>query len=143
MAGVTSSDLIRPSSVDSDHPLSRCSSRIASSVSLMSSIASSNDDYRSCIDEMASEETLPDEFLFDEADLKELGISPEIEMNKVDPETSIHPLEAESDDQPSTILIYSTVATSPLLFTSPLPPLSVILPETADQAVQSGEHDFL
>ncbi len=82
-------------------------------------------------------------FFFDEADLKELGISPETEMNEVDSGASIIPSEAESDDQPLTVLIYSTVAMSPLLFSSPLPLLSVILPETADQAVQSGEHDFL
>ncbi len=52
-----------------------------------------------------SEETSSDEFLFDEADLKELGISPETEVNEVDSVVSIVPLEAESDDQPSTILI--------------------------------------
>ncbi len=143
MAGVALFDFVRPSSVDSDCPLSHCSSHSASSVSLMSMISSFDGDYHSCIDEMASEESSSDEFLFDEADLEELGIMPETEMNKADLGESVVPLEAEVDDQPSTILIYSTVAMSPLLFSSPLPPLSVTLPETADQAVQSGEHDFL
>ncbi len=143
MAGVISSVLARSTSVDSDHPLSHCSSRPASSVSLMSLTASSKDDYCSCFDEMVSDEASSDEFLFDEADLKEHGISPETEMNELDPGVFIHPLEVESDDQPSTVLIYSTVTMLPLLFSSPLPPLSVIPPETIDQAVQSGEHDFL
>ncbi len=122
--------------------MSLVSSRSASSVSLMSSITSSDSDYRSCIDEMATEESSSDEFLFDEADLEELGIPLETEMNEADLEESVIPLEAEVDDQPSTVLIYSTVATSPILFLPSLPPLSVILPETADRAVQSGEHDF-
>ncbi len=102
MASVALSDLARPSSVDSDHPLSRCSSHTASSVSLMSSIASSDGDYHLCIDEMASEESSSDEFLFVKADLKELGISSETEMNEVDLAESINPLEAEVDDQLST-----------------------------------------
>ncbi len=142
MASVAPFDFARPSSVDSDCPLSHCSSHPASSVLLMSSIASSDCDYHSCIDEMATEESLSDEFLFDKADLEELGVLPETETNEADLEESVIPLEVEVDDQPSTILIYSTVATSPLLFSSPLPPLSVTLSETADQAVQSGEHDF-
>ncbi len=98
----------------------------------MASVVSSEDDYHSCIDEMDAGEVSPDESLFDKADQNEPGISPENEANE----------EAESDDQPSTVPIYSVVAPSPLLFSSSPPPLTVILTETADQAVQSGEHDF-
>ncbi len=124
-------DFTQPSSVDSDHPMSHLSSHSASSVSLASTITSSDsDDYYSCINEMATDESLPEETLFNEADLEELNI----------------PLEAEADDQPSTILIYS-IATSPIASLNPSPcpltPLSFISPLTVEQAIQSGEHDFL
>ncbi len=76
-------------------------------------------------------------FLFNDADLNELGISSETEVNEVDT-----PTKDEFSDQSSTILIYSTVATSPLLSSSSLLPLSVISLETTDQAVQSSECDF-
>ncbi|MCP4606420.1 MAG: hypothetical protein GY847_38920, partial [Proteobacteria bacterium] len=133
---------VQPSSIDSDRPMSLASSHSASSDSLVSSNASSDSDYRSCIDEMASETSPSDEFLFDEADLKELGISLETEMNEVDLQESIIPLEAEVDDYPSTVILYLTVASSPILFPSPLLPIPFIFPETADQAVQSGEQEL-
>ncbi len=124
-------DYVQPSSVDSDHPMSLVSSHSASSVSLMSLISSSNSNsgYRSCIDEMAADETSSDEYFIAEAGLEEPS-----------PEELDVPLEVEVDDQPSTVLIYS-VATMPN--PSPLPLLSSIFPETVDQAVQSGEHAFL
>ncbi len=136
------SAFVRPSFINSDHPMSLASSHFASSDSLVSSNASSDSDYHSCIDEMASETSLFDEFLFDQADLRELGISSETEMNKVDPQESAIPLEAEVDDYPSTVLLYSTVASSPILFPSTLPLLPLIFLETTDQAVQSGEHEL-
>ncbi len=133
---------VRPSSIDSDCLMSLASSHSASSDSLVSSNASSDSDYHSCIDKMASETSLSDEFLFDKADLKELGISLETEMNEVGLQESAIPLEAEVDDYPSTVLLYSTVASSPILFPSPLPPLPFTFLGTADQAVQSGEHEL-
>ncbi len=133
---------VRPSSIDSDRPMSLASSRSASSDLLVSLNASSDSDYHSCIDEMASETSPSDEFLFNEADLKELSIPLETEMDEADLQGSIIPLEAEIDDYPSTVIIYSTVTSSPILFLSSPPPLSFVLPETTDQAVQSGEHEL-
>ncbi len=72
---MTESVFIRPPSIDSDHPMSFASSRSASSDSLVFSNASSDSDYHSCIDEMTSEISQSDEFLFDEADSRELAIS--------------------------------------------------------------------
>ncbi len=63
---------IRPSSIDSDHPMSLASSHFASSDLLVSSNASSDSDYRSCVDELDSETAPPDDLLFDEADLRAL-----------------------------------------------------------------------
>ncbi len=102
----------------------------ASSVLLVSMITSSeSDDYYSCVDEMTTDQYLPEETLFNEADLEELNI----------------PLEAEADDPPSAVLIYF-VTTSLITLPNPplcsLPPLSFIFPSTVEQAVQSSKHDF-
>ncbi len=75
---------------------------------------------------MPTKEFPPDDFSVDNADSEELEI----------------PLEAEADDQPSTVLIYS-IAMSPILSPLPMPPLSFIYPTTAEQSIQSDEHDFL
>ncbi len=104
--------------------MSRLSSHSASSISLISSIASSDlDDYYSCAEEMAADQHLLD------------GSREEFNLS----------LDAEADQQPTTVFIYS-VGTSPVVmpdpFYCPLLPLPLILPSTTDQATQSGEHDF-
>ncbi len=87
----------------------------------MSSIISSDSasDYLLCFDEMPTEEQPSKEILSD---------GPEQEESEI-------PLEA--DDQPSTVLIYS-IHSSPIPL--PLPPL--LLPMTAEQSVQSDEHEL-
>ncbi len=116
MAGMASLDLVRPSPVDSDRPMSRLSSRSASSVSLVSSIASSDShDYYTCVDEMDSDQFLLEESVFFDADLEELNF----------------PLNAEADEQPSVVLIYSadtSPAVSPNSSPCPLLPFSLISP---------------
>ncbi len=110
---------VRPSSVDSNPPMSPLSSRSASSVSLASL---SDSDYQSCVDEMPTEELPLDDFSVDNVDSEEFEI----------------PLEAETGNQPSIVLIHS-IATLPV--PSPLPPLPFIFCLTVEQAIQSGEHD--
>ncbi len=137
MANITLSELARPSSVDSNRSFSSCSSLTISSVSSVSSTASAEDDYCSCVEELDSDEVSSDEFLFNEDDLNELGISSETEVNDDDT-----PTKDELGDQSLTTLSYSTVATSPLLSLPFLSLYSVISLETTDRAVQSSECDF-
>ncbi len=98
-------DLARPSSVDSDRPMSRLSSHSASSISLVSSIVSSDsDDYYTCIVEMDTDQFPLEEILFFDADLEEPNFS----------------LDAEADEQSSVVLIYSA-DTSPVASPNPSP----------------------
>ncbi len=127
MASMASLDLARPSSVDSDRPMSHLSSRSASSVSLASSIVSSESDtYYSCTGAMPADLRLLDKSPFSEAEFN-------------------FPLDIEADEQPSTVLIYlaevSPVASPDLSSCSPLPFPSTQL-SIVDCAMQSGEHDF-
>ncbi len=124
MASMASLDFAHPSSVDSDHPMSRLSSRSASSISLISSVVSSDlDDYYSCAEEMAADQRLLH------------GSREELDLSS----------DAEADQQPSTVFIHS-IGTSPVatpdLSHCPLSPLPLILPSTADCATQSDEHNF-
>ncbi|MCP4599778.1 MAG: hypothetical protein GY847_04430, partial [Proteobacteria bacterium] len=130
MASMALLDLVRPLSVDSNRPMSHLSSRSASSVLLVSSIASSDSyDYYTCTDEMDADQFPFEEVLFFNADLEEFNF----------------PLNAEVDEQPSTVLI-SSVDVSPVASPSSSPCLPSLFPLTqpltADQAMQSGEHDF-
>ncbi len=65
MASMAQFDSIRPSSVDSDPPMSPLSSRSASSISLASM---SDSDYQSCVNEMPTKELPLDDFSVDNAD---------------------------------------------------------------------------
>ncbi|MCP4606192.1 MAG: hypothetical protein GY847_37715, partial [Proteobacteria bacterium] len=123
---------IRPSSTDDDHPMSLASSRSISTDSLVSSNASSDSDYRLCVDEMDSETSPSDEFPFDEVDIGEIADSSNTEMDEADLRESVTPIEAEIDDCPLPIPLYSIVASTPILSPSPLPPLPFIFPKTAD-----------
>ncbi len=120
MASMASFDFTRPSSVDSDRPMSHSSSRSASSLSLVSSVVSSDlEDYFSCTDDMATE--------LDESS-EELNF----------------PSDDEAEEQPSTVLIYSGSASPDASSKSPLcPPSSdsLIQPLTTDRATQSDERD--
>ncbi len=120
MASMAQFDSVRPSSVDSDRPMSRLSSRSASSISLASSTTLSDSDYHSCVNEMSTEGFLSDEFSFNGVDLEELEIL----------------LEAEADDQPLTVLVYS-IASSPVPSPLLMPPLSIIHSTTIEQPIQS------
>ncbi len=117
---MASLDLVRPSSVDSDRPMSRLSSRSASSISLVSSITSSDShDYYTCADEMDSDQFPLEESLFFDTDLEELNFL----------------LNAEANEQPSVVLIYSadtSPAVSPNSSPCPLPPFSSISPPTVE-----------
>ncbi len=130
MADMALPDLVRPSSVDSDRPLSRTSSHPASSISLMSSVAfSDSDDYFTCADEMGTVQSPLEESLFFNDDLEEPRF----------------PLNADADELPSTVFIYSadlSLVASPNLSPCSLPLPSLIPPLTVDQATQSGKHDF-
>ncbi|MCP4603324.1 MAG: hypothetical protein GY847_22875 [Proteobacteria bacterium] len=110
--------------------MSRLFNYLASSILLVSTIASSHfDDYYLCADETATEEYSLEEILFNEADLEELDI----------------PLEAEADDHPSIVLIcfvtmLFTVSLNLLLCLLPL--LFFIFLSIVEQAILSSKPDF-
>ncbi len=113
--------------------MSRPSSHLASSISLVSSAPSSgSDNYYTCTDEMDANQFPSEEF-------------PSLDADSEAPDS---PLDAEADEleQPSVVLIYSA-DTSPVASLNPSPcPLpslpSLISPPNVDHAMQTGEHDF-
>ncbi len=123
---MASLDPIRPSSVDSDHPLSLFSSHSASSISLVSSILSDSDDYCTCADEMDTAQLSLEESLFFDAELEEPLFS----------------LNADADEQPSIVLICSADSSpvaSPNLSPCLSPPFPLILPPTVVSALESNK----
>ncbi len=123
-------DLPRPSSVDSDHPISPLSSRSASSISLASSVLSAGSD-NYCTAEMDANPSPSEETPFLDANSEVLDSS----------------LDAEADEleQPSVVLIFSTdtsPAASPESSPCPSPPLPFLIPPSIiDHDMQTDEHD--
>ncbi len=81
----------------------------------MASLVSSEEDYWSCVDEMDSEEVLSSDSVFNNSESNKLLDSSENAKDKVDSVEVTVSLETDSDDQPSTVLIYSTADSVPLL----------------------------
>ncbi len=98
------------------------SSQSASSISLVSSVTSSDSDYHSCLEEMSNELESPSELL-------SIGLESEESM-----------LPLENDDWPSIAQIYS-IPSSPSPSTSPLLLLPFFFPCSVDQSIQSDEHE--